>query len=297
MAAETERERLSLQPRARRPSAWASIMWFVRRKPLGAWGAVTLLILILAAILAEHISPYSAYEMSDDRFAAPGAKYLLGTDEYGRDVLSRVILGARVSLIVGLGVIALGGLAGAAIGLTTGYFGGKYDLFVQRIMDAMMSFPTLVLALCVVVALGPSMLNVIIAIALIQTPRCSRVVRSSAIAIKESEYVQAARCLGASEARILAVHIFPNCLAPLFIFVSAALGEAILTEATMSFLGLGTPAPIPSWGSMLSIAGREFVAKAPWLAIFPGIAITLAVFGINLLGDSLRDVLDPRLRT
>lgn len=281
-----------------RPSRWVALWRFIRIKPVGSIGAIIVFVLFFAAIFADVIAPYDPYEMHYDKlFSAPGYEFPLGSDNFGRDLLSRIIYGSRVSLVVGFCSIGLAGILGMIVGVVSGFFGGKTDLIVQRIMDIMMSFPTLVLALCIVAALGSSLLNVVLAIAIVETPRIMRVVRSAALAIKETQYVDAAIAMGAGNNRILFRHIMPNCVAPWLIVFSAYLGVAILLEATLSFLGLGVPPPTPSWGGMLSGAGREFVEKAPWMAIYPGLAISAIVFGFNLFGDALRDVMDPRLRT
>lgn len=274
-----------------------ALLSFSRRKPLGAIGGVVTTIMVITAIFATWLAPMDPYELN---FAAvlkpPGTEYLLGSDHLGRDVLSRIIYGARVSLYVGLLSVALGQVGGGLLGLISGFFGGKTDLFIQRIMDILMAFPMLILALAIVAALGPSINNVIIAISIVQTPRAARTMRSAAINVREMDYVSAARVIGGAEWYILFRHVAPNCVAPFIIIGTAALGQAIVTEATLSFLGVGTPPPTPSWGLMLSGEGRKYIEQAPWLATFPGIAISLAVFGLNLLGDALRDVLDPRLR-
>ncbi|MBI2908395.1 MAG: ABC transporter permease [Chloroflexi bacterium] len=281
----------------RRPSRWADLWQFIRIKPVGAAGAAILLLLFFAAFSADVVAPYDPYEMHYDKlFTPPGIDFPLGSDNFGRDLLSRIIFGSRVSLVVGFGAIGAAGIIAMVAGLTSAYFGGKVDLIMQRIMDMAMSFPTLVLALTIVAALGSSLLNVIIAIAIVETPRITRVVRSNALAVKETQYIDAAIAFGAGTRRILFVHMMPNCLAPWIICVTMYLSAAILLEATLSFLGLGVPPPTPSWGGMLSGAGREFVEKAPWMAIYPGLAISAVVFGFNLFGDALRDVLDPRLR-
>lgn len=282
-----------------RPSRkWVSrLLGFARKKPLGAIGGVVTGVMVVTAILATVLAPMDPFEIHYGEFLRPpGTEYVLGSDHLGRDVLSRIIYGARVSLYVGLLAVALGQAGGGVIGLISGYFGGKTDLIIQRIMDILMAFPMLILALAIVAALGPSVNNVIIAISIVQTPRAARTMRSAAIEVREKDYVGAARVIGAGEWYMLFRHVAPNCVAPFIIIGTAALGQAIVTEATLSFLGVGTPPPTPSWGLMLSGEGRKYIEQAPWLAIFPGVAISTAVFGLNLLGDALRDVLDPRLR-
>ena len=276
---------------------WAGIVKFVRTKPLGAAGAVVILIMALAAFFADVIAPYDAYELNQRlQFRAPSATHWLGTDEFGRDVLTRLIYGARIALFIGFASSFLGSTAGAILGVVSAYLGGKTDLWLQRVMDIMLAFPLLILALAIVTVLGRSIPNLILAIAIPVIPRTARIVRSSALSAKENIYVEAARAVGSSHLRVMFNHIVPNIMAPYLIVLTAQLGGAILTEASLSFLGLGTAEPTPSWGLMLSGGAPMYAEKAPWLAIFPGLVISLAVFGFNLFGDSLRDALDPRLR-
>lgn len=270
---------------------------FLRQKPLGALGGGIILAIIVVALLAPALAPYDPYELRvPHRFTSPGSAFWLGTDEYGRDVLSRLLYGARISLYVGLLAVGLGTTSGAVLGLVSGYFGGKTDFILQRLMDWLMAFPTLVLALAIVAALGQSTTNVIVAVAVVIVPTAARVIRATVLTIREQAFVEAGRAVGCSDGRLLLQHIVPNCLAPYLILATAGLGNAILAEAALSFLGLGTPPPEPSWGTMLSGAAQQYVWKAPWMAIFPGAAISVAVFGFNLFGDALRDVLDPHLR-
>ncbi len=278
--------------------ALVEALWrFLRIKPLGAAGALILLCTVAVALFAGMIATHDPLMIDGSAtFVAPGAKYYFGTDDLGRDVFSRVIYGARISLYVGIISVSIGTVTGALIGLLTGFAGGKVDLVVQRFVDVLMAFPGLVLALAIVAMLGQSLTNVIIAISIGLLPGPARVIRSAALSVKQNMYIEAARGIGCSNARILFRHIMPNCIAPFIILATAALAHAILVEASLSFLGVGTPPPTPSWGGMLSGSARKFAEKAPWLGIFPGVAISLAVFGFNLLGDALRDVLDPRLR-
>lgn len=270
---------------------------FLRQKPLGALGGGIILAIIVVALLAPALAPYDPYELRvPHRFTSPGSAFWLGTDEYGRDVLSRLLYGARISLYVGLLAVGLGTTSGAVLGLVSGYFGGKTDFILQRLMDWLMAFPTLVLALAIVAALGQSTTNVIVAVAVVIVPTAARVIRATVLTIREQAFVEAGRAVGCSDGWLLLQHIVPNCLAPYLILATAGLGNAILAEAALSFLGLGTPPPEPSWGTMLSGAAQQYVWKAPWMAIFPGAAISVAVFGFNLFGDALRDVLDPHLR-
>ena len=228
---------------------------------------------------------------------APSRAHWLGCDHFGRDVLARIIFGARISLAVGIGSTLIGSGLGIIIGLASGYLGGWIDLTVQRIMDIFQALPLLVLALVMAAALGPSLENTIIAIAIPLVPYVARVIRANTLALRELPFVEAAKAIGMREVRIAGRHVLPNTIAPLIVLATAQLGSAILTEASLSFLGLGVPEPFPSWGRMLSQSAAEYVRTAPWLVIFPGIAISLAVFGTNLLGDALRDLLDPRQRS
>lgn len=265
---------------------------------MGAAGGLIILIMIVMALLADIISPYDAYEIrTGQRFLSPGTEFWFGTDEFGRDLFTRVLYGARTSLMVGFLSVALGTSIGSVLGLVSGYFGGRVDSIIQRIMDSMMAIPTLVLALAIIAALGRSRLNVILAISIVLIPNASRVIRSAVLSVRQNQYVEAAQSIGCPNRRILFTHVMPNCMAPYLIIATVALGGAILSEASLSFLGLGTPPPEPSWGEMLSGAAQRYVHQAPWMGIFPGIAISLAVFGFNMLGDGLRDFLDPRLRS
>jgi peptide/nickel transport system permease protein len=284
--------------RAERPRWLAAVGDFVRRRPLGAIGAAIILVMVVLAATAGWIAPYDPLETDyAAMIAAPNAAHWLGTDAFGRDVLSRIIYGSRTALLVGLGAATLGATFGSLIGVASAYFGGRVDLIVQRIMDVFFAFPVIILALAVVAVLGTGAGNVILAIATPMVPRCARVVRSSALAVREMPYVDAARASGFRHGRIILRHMLPNVMAPILIMATAFLGEAILLEASLSFLGLGVQEPTAAWGLMLRGAAVEFAETAPWMAIFPGLAISLAVFGFNLFGDSLRDALDPRLRT
>jgi peptide/nickel transport system permease protein len=279
------------------PGAWTSLGRFVRRKPLGAAGGVIMLIMVVTAILApwlqteDPIATNAAYTLG-----RPNGDHWLGTDHLGRDIYSRIVHGAWVSLVVGLGSTLLGSVLGGIIGLLSGYIGGKTDLITQRFLDILQGLPLLVLALVMSASLGPSIRNVIIAISIPIIPRAARVIRASVLSIREMQYVEAARALGTEHLRIAFRHILPNTVGPFIVLCTAQLGSAILVEATLSFLGMGVPEPYPSWGRMLSVSAAEYAQKAPHLVLFPGIAISLAVFGSNLLGDALRDTLDPRLR-
>jgi len=284
-------------PESARPRTWSVLVRFIRRKPLGAAGGVLMVVMVLTAVLAEFLQTHdpiatdAAYTLG-----RPSAEHWLGTDHLGRDIYSRIVHGARVSLIVGLASTLLGSVLGGVVGLLSGYIGGKTDLIAQRVLDILQGLPLLVLALVMSAALGPAIHNVVIAISIPIIPRAARVIRSSVLSIREMQYVEAARSLGVRHLRIAFRHILPNTIGPFIVLCTAQLGSAILVEATLSFLGLGVPEPYPSWGRMLSVSAAEYAQKAPHLVLFPGIAISLAVFGSNLLGDALRDVLDPRLR-
>jgi peptide/nickel transport system permease protein len=280
-----------------RSGAWVALSRFVRKKPLGAAGGALMLIMVVTALLANALATHDPIATdAAHTLARPGADHWLGSDHLGRDIYSRIVHGARVSLIVGVLSTLLGSVLGGLVGLLSAYFGGKTDLITQRILDILQGLPLLVLALVMSAALGPALHNVVIAISIPIIPRAARVIRSSVLAIREMQYIEAARGLGIGHLRIAFRHILPNTIGPFIVLTTAQLGSAILTEATLSFLGLGVPEPYPSWGRMLSVSAAEYAQKAPHLVLFPGVAISLAVFGSNLLGDALRDTLDPRLR-
>ncbi len=282
------------------PQWLQEVFRFAQQKPLGAGGAVVVFLMLLVAVTADFLAPYDPLDTRYDlMMQAPNGIFWLGTDAYGRDILSRIIYGSRTALLVGFSASLFGATVGAVIGVVSGYFGGKIDLIIQRIMDILLSFPLIVMALAVVAALGelvPRTAAVIIAIAVPMTPRCARVIRSSALSIRQMPYLDAARALGFSHMRIIFRHMLPNVVAPFLIMLTSFLGQAILLEASLSFLGLGVSEPTPAWGLMLRGAAIEFAEEAPWMAIFPGLAISVGVFGFNLFGDSLRDALDPKLR-
>jgi peptide/nickel transport system permease protein len=285
-------------PRRRpRAGAWTTVVRFCRKKPIGAAGGALILLMVVAAIFAEALATHDPIATdAAHTLAAPGAEHWLGSDHLGRDVWSRIVHGSRVSLIVGVASTVLGSVLGGLIGLLSAYFGGKTDLVSQRVLDILQGLPLLVLALVMSAALGPAVHNVIIAISIPIIPRAARVIRASVLSIREMQYIEAARGLGVRHLRIAFRHVLPNTMGPFIVLATAQLGSAILVEATLSFLGLGVPEPYPSWGRMLSVSAAEYAQKAPWLVLFPGVAISLAVFGSNLLGDALRDTLDPRLR-
>ena len=279
-------------------SRWGMALFLARRYPLGGVGLAIVLTFILVALLAPYITAHDPLATNPSiSLAKPSMEHLMGTDFMGRDLFSRVVHGARTSLAVAFGATLLGVFFGVLIGLASGYLGGWVDLTTQRVIDMLQSLPTLILAMAMAAALGPSLVNTIIAIAIPKLPSIARVIRASTLSLREMPFVEAARAMGMSEMRIAFRHILPNTLAPLIVLATAGLGSAILVEASLSFLGLGVPEPHPSWGRMLSESAAEYVRTAPWLVIFPGLAITFAVFGTNLLGDALRDLLDPRQRT
>jgi len=270
---------------------------FTRRKPLGALGAIIVVAMLVMAAFAERIAPYRYDEtIRGARMKAPGAAHWLGTDNLSRDMWSRVVYGARVSITIGFLTIGLAMVLATAIGVTSAYFGGAWDLVVQRIVDAWLSFPYLIIILSIMAVLGPGLGNVVIALAVLIAATNSRVIRGATLGVIQHSYIEAARAMGCGHARIILRHIVPNVTATIIILATIGLGAVILAESALSFLGFGVPPPHPSWGSMLSGSGRTYMFRAPWMAIWPGVAISLAVFGFNMLGDALRDVLDPRLR-
>jgi peptide/nickel transport system permease protein len=282
---------------ARSESVWRKLRYHAASHPLGVAGAAIMLIFVFAAIFADFITAYGPTTTNSSiSLLPPGHGHPLGADAMGRDIYSRIVYGARISLAVGLGSTFLGSIFGVSLGLASGYIGGWVDLVIQRLVDILQAVPLLVLGLVMAAALGPALDNTIVAIAIPLIPSTARVIRSNTLALREQPFVEAARAVGMSEFRIAVRHVLPNTLAPLIVIMTAQLGAAVLTEASLSFLGLGVPEPHPSWGRMLSESAAEYVRTAPWLVIFPGLAISLAVFGTNLFGDALRDILDPRLR-
>ena len=269
---------------------------FIKQKPLGFVGALILVLITLLAVFAPWIAPLDPNSLTIDILQGPSALHWFGTDTTGRDVFSRVVWGGRVSLLVGITATLLGTGAGALIAVVTAYMGGKVDIVAQRFMDIIWAFPSLIVAMVLMFVIGTSTRNVILAISIVVVPSAARVVRSQVLAVKETDYTTAARAIGASDMRIMWHHITRNCLAPYIIVASITLGGAITTEASLSFLGMGIPPPTPSWGRDLFGAARQYAELAPWMAIAPGVALSLAVYGFNLLGDAVRDVLDPRLR-
>jgi len=269
----------------------------VKEKPLGTVGAVITLLLLLTGIFADFLAPYGMNETHwTDALAAPSARFWLGTDNLGRDVLSRVIFGARISVIVGLSVATLATVISAIIGMLSGYIGGKFDLVLQRFVDAVMCFPGLILMMVVMSMVGPGILQVIIVLGISWGIIGSRMIRGATMVIKENVYVAAAEVIGCSTTRILTRHMLPNVMAPIIIDFSTSVPTAIITEASLSFLGFGVPPPAPSWGGMLSGISRSYMFLAPWMVIWPGLALSTVVYGVNMFGDAVRDILDPRLR-
>lgn len=288
----------SLPPRA---SYIGTIWTFSRKNPLGAAGALVVVIMVMMAVLADVVTSYDP-TLNDfgAMLQAPDAEHMLGTDQYGRDLFTRIVYGARTALLVGFVSAFVGATLGLVLGVTSAYFGGAFDLILQRVMDVLMAFPLIILALAVV-SIGSALpisdaYKVILAITIPFIPRCARVVRASALALREIPYVDAARACGFSHARIILRHMVPNVLAPYLIIFTASVGQAILIEASLSYLGLGVQEPTPAWGLMLRGGAEEYAESAPWVAIYPGLAITIAVFGFNLFGDAVRNALDPKLR-
>lgn len=287
----------SLRDGSRAGRSLAGVLRFIRRKPLGAVCAVIVLLVVVAALTAPVLAPKDPTQTSlIDSLRPPSATYPFGTDRNGRDMLSRIIHGARTSLGIGLGAVALGITAGTILGLVGGFLGGVVDTVCQRFVDMLMAFPTIVLAMAIVAAAGITYTNIIIALGITIMPGAARVVRSAVLTVRENQYIEAARALGAADGRIMLRHVLPNIAAPIIILTTLVIGQAIISEATLSFLGLGIQEPRPSWGAMLSGNAQRYIEEAPWLVIAPGLALALVVFSFNMFGDALRDVLDPRLR-
>ena len=279
-----------------KPTLRQTLVKFAKDKPLGAFGGIIAALLIIVAVLAPVIAPHDPVATDHNNvLASPSVNMLLGGDQIGRDVFSRLVYGARISLLVGILSVLFGVTIGLTVGLVSGYFGGIVDLGAQRVMDAVMAFPALILALSIMAVMGASIVNVIIALAAVFVPGAARTIRSQALSIKEMDYVLAARAIGSSDLRIMIRHMAPNLVATYIVLATISLGWAIVVEASLSFLGVGVPPSVPTWGGMLTGA-TKYVETAWWVAVFPGLAIAIVVFAWNLLGDALRDVLDPKLR-
>lgn len=286
-------------PRARHPShpAWALTRKLFRDKPLGAFGAVVFVLFLLVGLFADVIAPVGFNEIDPTRrLEAPSWSAPFGTDNLGRDMLSRCIYGAQLSVIIGFSGAALATLVSVLIGIVSGYLGGRFDMIIQRFVDAWMSFPDLVILIVVVSVLGPGMPQIIGTLGLLLGIGGSRIVRSAVVSVREHMYVHAAQSIGASTGRILWRHILPNVLPPIIVLFTTRVGTVILAESGLSFLGLGVPPPSPTWGGMLSGSGRTYMFQGPWLALAPGLCLTLVVYATNVFGDALRDLLDPRMR-
>ena len=269
----------------------------VKEKPLGMVGGAITLLLLLTGIFANFLAPYRMSETHiADMLLAPSARYWLGTDDLGRDILSRVIFGARISVIVGLAASTIATILSLIIGVVCGYIGGKLDLIVQRAVDTVMCIPDIILLIALMSIIGPGIWQVIVVLGIMWGVIGSRIIRSAVIGIKENVYIQAAAAIGCSTTRILTRHILPNIMAPTIILFSTRVPNVILTEASLSFLGFGIPPPTASWGGMLSGSGRAYMLQAPWMVIWPGLALGSVVYGVNMFGDAVRDLLDPRLR-
>ncbi len=286
-----------LERRAHAPRAAAGLVGFIRHKPLGAFGAVLILLFLVMALGAQWLAPYP-YDVgvAATRLQPPSWAHPFGTDANGRDLLSRIIWGSRISVTIGFGAVALSTLLAVLVGVTSGYFGGWFDLVFQRLVDIWISFPALVLLVSLVAILGPGLWSTTVVLGILLAPGTSRVVRSAVLAMRDLPYVESARCVGAGDGRIVRSYVLPNVSAAIIVLATTQLGVAILAESTLSFLGYGVPPPFPTWGAMLSGTGRAYMIQSPWLSFWPGLAISAAVFGFNMLGDALRDVLDPRLR-
>ena len=282
-----------------RTRPWYLDVWItmLRRKPLGTAGAVIVLGMLLLAVFADALTPYGFAETNlRERFVPMSGTHWLGTDQIGRDVATRILYGARISLYVGFGAVAIASVLATLLGIFSAYWGGRVDIFLQRAVDAWMAFPGLLILMSILSLLGPSVLNITLVLGIAAGIRDSRIVRGVALSIRENTYVEGALAMGSGHARVTLVHILPNVLPTIIVVATTGLSTVILTEASLSFLGLGVPPPHPTWGGMLSLSGLDHMYRAPWLAIWPAVALSLAVFGFNMLGDGLRDLLDPRLK-
>ncbi|MGC9372036.1 MAG: ABC transporter permease [Thermovirgaceae bacterium] len=282
--------------KGKRQSLWSEVWRRLKQNRMAMVGLSVLVILVICAIFAPLIAPHDPLKMDVlHRLEPPSAVHWLGTDNFGRDIFSRIVYGSRISLYVGFIAVGIGAVFGGLIGGISGYFGGKLDNFIMRIMDVLLAIPQIILALAIVSVFGTNLTNVMIAVGVSILPRYARVVRASALSVREQEYVEAARALGAGDLSIIVETLIPNCMAPIIVQSTLGVAKAILSAATLSFLGMGIQPPTPEWGSMLS-AGRQFLRNAPHITIFPGLAIVIVVISLNMLGDGLRDALDPRLR-
>ncbi len=276
-------------------SLWTISFKRLRKSRTAVLGIIIIILFTLIALFAPYIAPYDPLEQNFIKsFRAPSAEHYLGTDEFGRDIFSRIIYGSRISLQIGFVAVFISLVVGVSVGLAAGYYGGWIDMLVMRVMDLMLSFPYILLALVIMSILGPGIYNAMIAIGIVYVPQYARIVRSSVLSVKKKEYVLAARALGANDFRIILKHVFLNSMAPIIIQTTLSIGRAIINAAGLSFLGLGAQPPTPEWGAMLS-NGQNFLRNAPWIATFPGIAVALLVLGFNLVGDGFRDAFDPRL--
>jgi peptide/nickel transport system permease protein len=297
-ATEASTDNVELDELTDNRSLWEKSKTLTKKNPLGAFGLVVVIVMVFMALFADIITWHDPVDISfEHMLVVPSWEFLLGTDQLGRDIFSRIVYGARTALLVGITASVVGAAIGLVLGVASAYFGGTFDLLFQRFMDVFMAFPLIILALAIVSIFGGGVDKVILAITIPFIPRCARVVRSNALAIREIPYVDAARAMGFSHTRIILRHMVPNVMAPFLIMITAFVGQAILTEASLSYLGMGVQEPTPAWGLMLQGGAEEYAESAPWVPIFPGLAITVAVFGFNLFGDAVRDTLDPRLRS
>ena len=282
--------------REKRRSPWWEVWRRLRRNKAAVVGMSVVILLVVVAVLAPVLASYDPNQTNIKmRLQGPSSEHPLGTDNFGRDMLSRIIYGSRISLYVGFVAVGIGAVFGGILGAIGGYYGGRLDNFIMRCMDVLLAIPQIILAIAIVGALGTSLLNLMIAVGISQLPRYARVVRASALTVRGQEYVEAARAVGASDARIILENILPNCMAPIIVQSTLGVAQAILSAAALSFLGLGIQPPTAEWGSMLS-SGRQFLRNAPYLTFFPGLAISVVVLALNIFGDGLRDSLDPKLR-
>jgi peptide/nickel transport system permease protein len=293
----TRQPAVKIKQRTAGPSWLTAVGQFARRKPLGAFGAAIVVLMLVLAVGAQWLAPYP-YDIgvTADRLQGPTFAHPFGTDANGRDLLSRIIWGARMSVTIGFGAVLLSTVIAVTVGVACGYFGGVFDLLVQRLVDVWISFPALVLLVSLVAILGPGLWSTTLVLGVLLAPGTARIVRGAVLGMRHQPYVESARCVGAGHARIVRSYVLPNVSAAIVVLATTQLGTAVLAESTLSFLGYGVPPPFPTWGAMLSGTGRAFMLQSPWLSIWPGLAISAAVFGFNMLGDALRDVLDPRLR-